>query len=681
MDSLMNQNPNFIIETIITYGPLCAALLALLWLLTRCIVNIGPTEIGILERRFFGQSLPTGRAFATGLEVGVLAKYLQPGLHFVAWPLMAVIKKVPFVIISSDELGVITAADGETMPSGRIFAEDKAGDHHDSFQDPVGFLTHGGIRGKQLRFLTNGTYKIHPLLFHVQKILKTKIPEGLIGVVTASDGLALDNGQLLGRHVEGHDHFQKAEIFLQADGQKGPQIDFLRPGSYNILTDVFTVEMRKATQIIEDQIGLVEARDGAPMERNEIVASTPDLAKHKGYQDGEAFLQCGGQRGPQETVLRPGTYYINPYLFEVSIRPVTVINQGEVGVLISNIGRDPMDLTEASPESESGKLRHVVPEGYRGIQRNVIGPGKYNLNPLVFSLVKVPTTMRSVEWAQDAQSGFNPFEVVSHDGFEMRVEVRCQYRIQPEDAPYVVQRLGSVAELERNVIHPQIDGIFRAQVSRSPAISYQQNRAVEQSAAENAVRDDLLKYRVDVVSVMITNIHLPEALMRTTQQKNLAEQEESMFDAKKKAEERRIEFEKTKSEADQQSPLMQARIGVEITEHEAKQTQKRAEGEAARIRITAIAEAERTQAIGNAEAHVTQVRGEAQAKAYQDQVKALSAQGVTAVELIKAISAAGLRITPDVIVSGTTGSEGSGGLVQALLAQVVSQQIKTPVAK
>jgi|CXWL01.1.fsa_nt_gi uncharacterized membrane protein YqiK len=62
--------------------------------------------------------------------------------------------------------------------------------------------------------------------------------------------------------------------------------------------------------------------------------------------------------------------------------------------------------------------------------------------------------------------------------------------------------LGSIEDLERNVIHPQIDGIFRAQVSKSPAISYQQNRAVEQAGAEEAVREDLKKYRVEVVKAI-----------------------------------------------------------------------------------------------------------------------------------------------------------------------------------
>lgn len=666
-----------------------------LWLLTRWVVNVGGTEIAILERRYIGKELSFGRAFAAEGEVGLQARYLSPGLHFVPWPFVRVLRKAEFVTIGPLELGVVTAVDGATMQSGRIFAEDAAGEHHDNFQDPVAFLRNGGIRGLQLRFLTNGTFKIHPLLFQVTKIEKIQIPEGKIGVVTAADGQALDQSQLLARRVEGHDNFQKAEVFLRNGGQKGPQIDFLRPGTYNILATMFSVQLADAVKVREDQIGIVDAKDGQPMSRNDVVAPTPDVRAHNSFQDGQAFLANGGQRGPQEAVLRPGTYYVNPYLFTVSMRPLTVIKQGEVGVLISNIGQDPATLPplHASPAPLSGggasggkdpeearlagggRQLHVVPEGYRGIQQNVLGPGKYNINPLAFTVVNIPTTTRSVEWAGDGEkAAFDPFRVVSHDGFEMQVEVRCQYRILPENAPFVVQKLGSIEALEANVIHPQIDGIFRAQVSKSPAISYQQNRAVEQDAAQFAVRQDLAGYRVEVVSVMITNIHLPEALMKTTQQKNLAEQEQSMFDAKKKAEDRRIEFEKTRAQADQQGPLMTAQVGIEIAANEAKQVERRAEGEAARIRVTAVAEAERTRQIGESEAGIIRAKGEAQAKAYRDQVAALTAQGVTAVEVMKSITAAGLKITPDVMVTGGSNGDGQSGLVQLMLSRFLQQQ-------
>jgi len=654
------------------------------FLLTRFLVNVGSDELAIIERRYIGESLESGRVFAMGSQVGLKAEYLAPGLHFIMWPIVSVVSKPAFLTIGADELGIIEATDGAPLSAGRIFADDPAGAAHNNFQSPAEFLRNGGIRGKQLRFLTNGTFKINPYLFKVTKIKKTVIQEGKIGVVTAMDGAPLEAGRLLAQSVEGHSYFQRADAFLKAGGQKGPQIDFLRPGTYNLNTEVFKVEIHDAIQIRENEIGIVEARDGLPMDSSDVVVKTPE--GHNNFQDGQAFLTNEGHRGPQEKILTPGTYYINPYLFSVSIREQIKVARGEVAVLISNIGKDPSEYVPepGTPQmegayEESGRMRHVVPKGYRGIQKEVLGPGAYNINPLAYTSIIIPTTTRSVDWSAERSgkgTGFDPFQVVSYDGFPMQIEVRCQYRVLPENAPYVVQKLGTISELEANVIHPQIDGIFRAQVSRSPAISYQQNRAEEQKGAEDAVRADLSKYRVEVVSVMITNIHLPEALMQTTQQKNLAEQEKSMYDAKKDAEQRRIEFEKTKAEADAQVSIITAEAGIKVAQHEARQTEERARGDAARIRMLAEADASQTTQVGDAEAGVIRSKGEAQAKAYQDQVNALTAQGVTTVEVIKAISAAGLKITPDIQVSGG-GANGQGdmsGLVQVLLAQMVKNK-------
>ncbi len=664
-------------------------------LLSRWVVNVGPTQIAMAERRFMGARLPTGRVFAADGEIGIQAQYLAPGLHFVPWPIMRVVAKVPFVTIGADELGVITAADGEPMPSGRVFAEDKAGEQHDNFQNPVGFLQGGGVRGKQLRFLTNGTYKIHPYIFKVDQIKKIRIPEGAIGLITAADGGTLDQGQIIGKRVEGHDNFQKAEVFLQRGGQKGPQIDFLRPGTYNVNTSMFQVAVAPAVQIGENELGIVEARSGDPMGMGDVVAETPDMGLHASYQDGQMFLNSKGQRGPQESVLRPGTYYVNPYLFVVNTKPQTVIPQGQVGVLISNIGKDPAELLAdtvrpgAKPVSASAKdpedsrldagvrQRHVVPKGYRGIQQDVLGPGVYPINPLAYKVVPIPTTTRSVEWSADQNNkDFNPFEVVSNDGFTMKVEIRLQYRILPENAPYLVQKLGSVEELEKNVIHPQIDGIFRAQVSKAPALNYQQNRALEQSEAEAVVRADMAQYKVEVVSVMICNIVLPEALMHTTQERNLAEQKKAMFDAQRAAEQQRIALEQTKAEADQQVAMKKAEVGIQIAKNEAVQAQERAKGEAAAVKTRAEAEAERIRRTGDAEAAVIQSKGNAQAEAYQKQVSALTPQGVTAVEVTKLLTAAGTKITPDFLVNGGgSGGGGSDGLVSLLLATTLKSQM------
>lgn len=148
-----------------------------------------------------------------------------------------------------------------------------------------------------------------------------------------------------------------------------------------------------------------------------------------------------------------------------------------------------------------------------------------------------------------------------------------------------------------------------------------------------------------------------------------------MYDAKKDAEQRRIEFEKTKAEADAQVRIITAEAGIKVAQHEARQVEERAKGDAAKVRMSAEAEASKTKQIGDAEASIVRAKGEAQAKAYRDQVDALTAQGVTTVEVMKAISAAGLKITPDILVgAGGEGGGDGGGLVQVLLAQLVRQQ-------
>ena len=61
----------------------------------------------------------------------------------------------------------------------------------------------------------------------------------------------------------------------------------------------------------------------------------------------------------------------------------------------------------------------------------------------------------------------------------------------------------------------------------------------------------------------------------------------------------------------------------------------------------------------------------------------MTAQGVTLVEVTKAIAAAGLKITPDVVVNGSGGDgggAGSGGLVNLLLANMLRDQRSGSVA-
>ena len=76
-----------ILMSLLPWIPAVIGVIALGFLATRFIVNVGPTEIAITERRYLGKKLPPNRAFATSGEVGIQAAYLSPGLHFIFWPI------------------------------------------------------------------------------------------------------------------------------------------------------------------------------------------------------------------------------------------------------------------------------------------------------------------------------------------------------------------------------------------------------------------------------------------------------------------------------------------------------------------------------------------------------------------------------------------------------------------
>src|SRR5256884_2040740 len=438
------------------------ALIVLIVILRRIFVNVGPREIAIKERRYLGRRMPPGRVVATEGEVGIQADVLKPGLHFLN-PFTERLfgRPVPLIEIGADEMGIVEAVDGEPMMPGRIFAPDRAQNAHNNFQDPIAFIKQGGVKGIQLRTLPPGLWPIHPYLFRVSVGKTTVIPQGKVGIVTAADGAPLDAGRLLAKAIEGHLSFQNAELFVSSGGQRGPQVDILNPGTYRILSQsvpleggteakpgLFTVRLYDATVISENQIGLVEALDGAPLNPGDYVAES--VAGHDNFQDGHEFIDGKGQRGPQKDILLPGTYYINPLLFKVILESAKEVKPGEVAVIVSNTGKDPsddirrqmaakvrarMEREEKEQAEQSAALldkiddtrtvdeikvelmtgdpadrrldegaheAYVVPEGYRGIQESVVGPGRYYVNTLAITPIIIPT--RSEEHTSELQS-------------------------------------------------------------------------------------------------------------------------------------------------------------------------------------------------------------------------------------------------------------------------------------
>ncbi|HVP04503.1 MAG TPA: SPFH domain-containing protein [Dehalococcoidia bacterium] len=648
------------------------ALLMLLLLVTGgMLVNIGGQQVGVVERKYFGRPLPEGRVVALPGEVGIQAKVLQPGLHFL-FPFLYRVVKADMMVINEEEVGLIEAIDGLPLEPGRIFARHIGG--HDTFQDGEAFLRNGGQKGPQIDILPPGKYRINTYLFRISTDAVITVTQGQVGIVTARDGEPITPGRLLAHKVQGHQAFQDGEMFLANGGQIGPQIEAILPGRYRINTDLFNVEVKTATIVQAKQVGLVTAKDGAPLPQGEVVAHS--VQGHNDFQDGSAFLANGGQRGPQFDLLKPGTYYVNPLMFDVVLDDVAVVQRGEVAVLVSNVGEEPEDISQE--ERLAGKERYVVPAGFRGIQAEVAGPGVYYLNRWAYIAYIIPTTNLTIDWAtEDTANGsaassptaqpaniqraqlFNPLSVISRDGFEMRVSVKVVIRVRPDQAPLMVAKIGSIENLIDHVIHPMIDSSFRNQASSTEAMNFMQDRALEQTKAEERTRDELQKYHVECVSVLISQIILPQELMEIQTRRVIAAQQQAMFVEQQRAEAKRIDTENTRAKADQQINLVTAQIGVQVAEQTKQRTIIEAEGRARAVELEGAAEGSKILAVGSATA-----------EAYQKQVEAVGQINLAGIEVTKSIAGAGLKITPDIMVGGG-GDGGGSNIFAAFIAQLL----------
>jgi regulator of protease activity HflC (stomatin/prohibitin superfamily) len=647
-------------------------------LLYGSIVVVRGDELALLERRWLGRRMEGGRVVALTHEVGVQARVLAPGVNWVI-PFLYAAKKHPLVRVDDDEVGLVEAVDGRPVPPGRIFARVVQG--HELFQDGEAFLRLGGERGPQLDLLPPGLYRLNPYFFRVFTMKAVDIPIGKVGRVSASDGAPIAKGRLLARSVPGHDNFQNAGAFLAAGGEKGPQIDVLLPGRYRINTQLFDVEVRPATVVATGQVGIVTAKDGEALPSSEFVAR--EVAGHRDFQDAATFLAAGGQRGPQLGFLRPGTYYVNPAMFDVTIDRVAEVERGFVAVIVSNVGLDPTAAEGALGDPlVSGVERYVVDAGFRGIQREVAGPGTYYLNRLAYIPHLIPTTNITIDWAGDPEDrrehaqAFDPLAIVSKDGFEMTISVKVIIRVLPEQAPHMVARIGTIENLIEHVIRPLIDSSFRNQASSTEAMQFMQDRHEEQKKAEHHISRELERYHVRCVSVLICQIILPERLMETLTNKVVAAQQMSMFDAQRAAEDRRREMENTRAQADLQPALVKAEVNVQIAAQKRQETVLLAEGQGQATRLEQEGVAAGIVAVGRAEGERVSAVGRATADAYERQARAVGKSPLALIEVVRRVSEGGVKITPEVLVSSSDGQVSSAnglvGLLSAFVAKLLA---------
>jgi uncharacterized membrane protein YqiK len=284
------------------------------------------------------------------------------------------------IMVPDDGIGVVTkkfvlVGKHRRLPDGRIIALN-------------------GEAGFQADTLAPGLHiGLWPWQYTVAIVPFLTVPPGKVGCVEACDGKPLPSGRIVAREVS-CDSFQDARAFLTSDGERGPQMAVVPPGTYRINSLLFTVSMADAVVVPPGKIGVIEARDGKPLPAGRVIARQVDC---NSFQDASAFIACGGERGPQASLIAPGTYRINPFMFLVQLADAVDIEDNKVGIVTTREGAA-LSAGEIAGSVVDGHNMFQSPQvfidgkGYKGLQEQVLLAGRYFINPRFATVETVDMT-------------------------------------------------------------------------------------------------------------------------------------------------------------------------------------------------------------------------------------------------------------------------------------------------
>lgn len=209
------------------------------------------------------------------------------------------------------------------------------------------------------------------------------VPENRIGLVTKKF-------VLFGKHKELPDGRIIAIL-----GEAGYQARTLAPGLYWFMWPwQYGIQFQPFTIIPEGKIGLVLSNDGYELPTGNILGRK---VESDNFQDAKKFLQTGGQKGRQTSVLTPGTYRINNYAFSIAIADMTLIRENMLGIVTSMDGA-PILSGQIAGKDVTGHNNFqdidmfLVNGGNRGLQPQVILAGSYYINPWAVQIEEIPMT-------------------------------------------------------------------------------------------------------------------------------------------------------------------------------------------------------------------------------------------------------------------------------------------------
>jgi len=631
--------------------PTLLILFVLVVVVLSSIRRVGPTEVGLVIKRWSLRKLSEDSPVAFHGEAGYQADLLMPGLRWKLWPLFGVENR-PLVQVPAGEIGVVIAQVGGPLPIGAKSAVYRP--EFGSFSDARAFVAAGGQKGVQRPVLPPGTLAaVHPVAF----LVITR--QAVYGIPVSPD--LKDKADKHGRlspEAFGLNPAQLSVVRIAPttlpDGRVWDVI-----GVVTTFEGLPTAQGEMASRIggFED-IAALEARGGDELQLIEAILNSKNVG-HNSFQDFQVFLDQGGRIGLQHDPLVYGAYNLNPYLVSVEIKPMLVVQQGQVAVIKAFIG-----LPTEDKSGSDFKFGSLVRAGHRGIWQEPLRTGKYALNPRIYDAQIVPTYILTLNWASatsqahDLDAQLSQIHGKSREGFDFSIDLQVQIHVPDVKAPRVISMVGTMANLVNEVLQPAVGNHFRNTLQGMLAVEFIESRERVQSEASDYITTHLQRYEVEVKGVYIQDVVLPQPLVEVLNKREIAAQQVKTYEMEKRAQDMRIETERSRGTADAQHELAASAVDVEVKRNNAQARKAEADGEATYL-----------QQVGTAKGAEVRAVGLARAEGFEAQRKAIGDAGTTLVNVATVLADKGARFMPEILVNGGNGLD---GLVAQLMGRLRS---------
>ncbi|MCO4783901.1 MAG: hypothetical protein KC646_16350 [Candidatus Cloacimonetes bacterium] len=270
------------------------------------------------------------------------------------------------------------------------------------------------------------------------------------------------------------------------------------------------------------------------------------------------------EKGIQYDVKSEGWHWFSSFVWKREIYPATIVEAKELGVLVRQYGKP---LSNGDVLASSLDLNIAKATDTRGVVAEVLKPGKYNINPYAYKIVKFPVTevpaghvgividktgkdhpgfdylaVKSKRGIQKETKNpgtyyINPFvnkvipynirvqktdfdhtsaiSFMSYDSYEIKLTATVEWRVDATRASEVYARIGSLEEVQNKIIVPFARSYCRIIGAKSLAREYISGDARQeiQVKFKEMLKNKAMEHGILISSVLIKKI-IPPLVLR-----------------------------------------------------------------------------------------------------------------------------------------------------------------------